>query len=92
MIYRPAPVTEIKAQTIENIIRREIMADRKGGRTRDFLNSVDSGLELGQGCKAAIQRRILFLKQQQQELLFRIDTASKLKDKDKDEIDIMEDI
>lgn len=58
MIYRPAPITEIKAQTIESIIRKEILATRTSKKD-DYLPTVaDEGLKPGEGKRVAIKRQI----------------------------------
>lgn len=89
MIYRPLPIIEIKAQTIENIIRREIIQARNAERTLEFLAEQDLGFELGQGRRAAIKRRITFLEQQ---ALLAKQTHNKVSDlREKDEIDVIED-
>lgn len=77
MIYRPAPMTELKAQTIEAIIKSEIMEVRRQRRdeqdtsftiTRTFLPSLDGGLEAGQGRRQAIKRRLEELRRERDAL------------------------
>lgn len=81
MIYRPAPITELKAQTIEAIIKSEIMEVRRQRRdeqgmllttttttTWTFLPSIDAGLEAGQGRRQAIKRRLEELRRERDAL------------------------
>ena len=77
MIYRPTPITELKAQTIEAIIRSEIMEVRRQNKNDGnsssmsvctFLPTIDSGLEAGQGRRQAIKQRLRELQKEKQSL------------------------
>lgn len=78
MIFRPTPVTELKAQTIEAIIRSEVMEVRRQRTdiedapptaTCTFLPTVDAGLEAGQGRRQAIKRHLQELQRERRALV-----------------------
>jgi hypothetical protein len=71
-VYRPTPVTEIKAQMIEERIRRAVLFTRKGNHT--ILPAIsDTGLVAGEGRREAMRRAICSLerlrRQKQQQRL-----------------------
>lgn len=71
MIYRPAPLTELKAQAIYNIIAAEIVKKRQRQTTANQENDefVDKGLEPAQGRREAIRKQIIQLEEEQRRLL-----------------------
>lgn len=78
MIYRPIPITELKAQTIEAIIRSEIMEARRQNRDSrradsvpvcTFLPTIGAGLEAGQGRRQAVRQRLQELQRERQTLV-----------------------
>lgn len=68
MIYRPAPVTEVKAAIIDEQIRGRILADRASSVPSNG-NLDDPGLVPAEGRITAIKKRIVALEAQRAQLI-----------------------
>ena len=62
MIYRPVPITEAKATTIDARLKAKILAERKASGTDTTDPPSDPGLLPAEGRREAIKRHIGYLK------------------------------
>jgi hypothetical protein len=75
MIYRPAPVTEVKAAIIDEQLRSIILADRAAS-VPNHINLDDPGFVPAEGRLTAIKRRVAALQAQKARLLQQVPTRA----------------